>query len=683
MAFGTVNVPGVTSKELKAVSDVATAAKTKAEEALEEATANETAIGEVRQTTNTALDTANAAKRDASAAKTAVGAAQTTANTALETANLAKEIAEGAAQAIAAVQKSISVTPSQSGTLSYNEERQKPVWNNYPVEMLVITYGEGRVSEDAFTGETEAGVYKAYAMPKDDYTWGDKSRTERELTWRIQRATIAAVPIVKNPLTYTGFAQAPEWLNFNPAQLAKTETAQTNAGDYQSSFTPTANFQWPDGTISAKTVAWSINRDILTVPTQSENLIYNGSAQSPALSGYDGSKMTLEGETSGTNARWYSAIVTPKANYQWLDGSSSAKSVPWSISKASGSLSLSPTQISLSGDGDTAVIAVTRGGDGAISAASSNTNVATTSISGDYIVVTGKGEGSATVTVKVTEGTNHLAPSNKTANVSVTKPPISNLSWDDIAALSAAGNAASYYAVGDMKSITINGVVQGYTFSNLTVDAFILGFNHNSAHEGNNRIHWLIGKIDGKDVALCDTKFNSSGAVSGFCMNRTDTNNGGWNGSYMRNTVLGNSGTPSNPPANSLLAALPSDLRAVMKGTTKYTDNTGGGNHIASHVTATTDYLFLLAEFETFGASHGANRAEQNYQEQYDYFKAGNSRITYNHSNTGSAVWQWLRSSRNGTSNSVGLGFRTVNHNGGSAYSDSSLSAGVRPGFTI
>ena len=49
----------------------------------------------------------------------------------------------------------------------------------------------------------------------------------------------------------------------------------------------------------------------------------------------------------------------------------------------------------------------------------------------------------------------------------------------------------------------------------------------------------------------------------------------GWNGSYMRKTLLGNSGTPSSPPANSMLAALPSDLRAVMKSVTKYSDNTG------------------------------------------------------------------------------------------------------------
>ena len=616
--------------------------------------------------------------KTASDALAAANAAQGTANKALEIAELAKTTAEAAADAIAAVQNTISATPSQFGSPVYTGAKQKPTWNNYPVEMMTITYGEGRVSEETFAGETDAGEYKAYATPKEGYTWGDKSKTERELTWSIKRATIAVIPGVKNPLVYTGAAQVPEWLNFNAAQLTKTETAKTDAGDYGSSFTPTANYQWPDGTTAAKTIPWSIARATLIVPTQSGTLTYNGQAQSPTLSGYDAAKMTLGGDTSGTNAKGYSVTVTPKANYQWPDGSSSAKSVSWSIVKAAGSLSLSPTSATLGGVGEVQVIAVTRAGDGAISAASSNIGVAIAQVSGNNVVVTGKSVGSATITIKVAEGTNHLAPSNKTVSISVVKPTVANSTWDNIKSISEAGNAASYFAVGDVKSIRLNGAVQGFTFSNVAVDAFILGFNHNSGREGSNRIHWLIGKISGKDVALCDSQYNSNGSSAGFRMNQSNTNSGGWNGSYMRKTVLGNSGTPSNPPANSLLAALPSDLRAVMKGTTKYTDNTGGGSDNASYVTSTTDYLFLLAEFEVWGTRYGANSAEQNYQKQYDYFKAGNSRVAYNHSNTASAVWWWLRSPYYDYS----YHFRGVNTDGGSGNHNAYYSAGVRAGFS-
>ena len=306
----------------------------------------------------------------------------------------------------------------------------KPTWNNYPVEMLTITYGTGRVTESAFTGETNAGTYKAYATPKEGYTWGDKSATEREITWSIQRATIAEVPSVTTSLVYTGEAQAPVWKNLNTTQLTKTETAQTNAGDYSSSFAPTANFQWPDGTTAAKTVAWSIAKATLTVPTQSGTLTYNGSAQSPTLSNYDANKMTLGGDTSGTTAKGYAATVTPKANYQWPDGSTSAKSVPWVIGKAANTLTISPATIKINAPGETAVISVTRAGDGVVSATSNKTNIATVSKSGDYFVVTGVAVGSATITVKVAGGTNYLAPANKTCAVTVEAPKIYGASWD-------------------------------------------------------------------------------------------------------------------------------------------------------------------------------------------------------------------------------------------------------------
>lgn len=159
----------------------------------------------------------------------------------------------------------------------------------------------------------------------------------------------------------------------------------------------------------------------------------------------------------------------------------------------------------------------------------------------------------------------------------------------------------------------------------------------------------------------------------------SNTNSGGWNGSYGRKEVLGNSGTPTSPPANSLLAALPADLRAVMKPVTKYSDNTGGGSNNASYVTATTDYLFDLSEFEVQGSRTYANSAEKNYQLQYAYFKAGNSKITYHHGNTGTAVWCFSRSVHY-TSTSV---FCMTSTDGGAGFANAYHSGGRAPGFTV
>lgn len=259
-------------------------------------------------------------------------------------------------------------------------------------------------------------------------------------------------------------------------------------------------------------------------------------------------------------------------------------------------------------------------------------------------------------------------------------PVLNNNSWETISKVSQMGLAAQYWAVGDTKTITINGKVGNTTFSNLSVDAFILGFNHNSSREGANRIHFKIGKISGVHIALCDSNYGRSGSsASYFQMNASNTNSGGWNGSSMRKTLLGNSGTPTSPPSGSLLAALPADLRAVMKAVTKYSDNTGGGSDTASYVTSTTDYLFLLSEFEYHGARTYANSAEQNYQAQYDYYKAGNSKIHYKHNATGTKAHTWCRSVSSDASNT----FCFVRTDGSANNNNAYYSYGVAPGFCV
>lgn len=492
--------------------------------------------------------------------------------------------------------------------------------------------------------------------------------------------TINVLPSQNGTLTYNGQAQSPSWNAYNPDALTLGGvTTGTNAGTYTATFTPKGQYKWADGTQTAKEVTWTINAATMTIPTQSNSLTYTGSAQSPTWNNYDSGKMTLGGTISGTNAGSYNATFTPKTNYKWADGSTGAKTVAWSIAKAAGSLSLNKTSIKLTAAKTTDTITVTRAGDGKITATSSAPTVASVSVSGSVVTVTAKAKGSATITVNVAAGTNHTAPANKTCSVEVTLPTkvLNDNSWETIREVSSAGLGANYWAVGDVKSIVLNGAVVGYTFSNLTVNAFILGFNHNSAKEGANKIHFQIGKIGSTAVALCDSQYNNSGSSAAFRMNTSNTNSGGWNASYMRKTVLGNSNTPTNPLANSLMAALPSDLRAVMQPVTKYTDNTGNSSNSSGNVTATTDYLFLLAEFEVFGSRSGANQYEQNSQAQYDYYKAGNSRVAYNHSAVSTAVWWWLRS----PSCDRGNNFRRVYTDGTGNNRYAYYSAGVRPGF--
>ena len=495
--------------------------------------------------------------------------------------------------------------------------------------------------------------------------------------------TIQAVPAQSGSLTYTGSTQSPTWKGYDSSMMTiGGVTSGINAGTYTATFTPIGKYVWTDGTQEAKSVSWTIGRaEVKNVPAQTGSVTYNGSAQSPSWSNYNSSQLTIGGTRSATNAGSYSATFTPTSNYKWSDGTTTAKSASWTIGKATGSITLSASSLSLTYPKTSGTITVTRPGSGTVTASSGSTNIATVSVSGTTITVTAKATGSATITVNVGADTNYTAPSSKTFTVAVTlvSKTLSSNSWAVIKAVSDAGQGANYWSVGATKSVTINGKVGATTISSLKVDAFIIGFNHNSGKEGSNRIHFQIGKVSGKAVALCDSQYNSAGSSAMFHMNSSSSNSSGWNGSYMRKTLLGNSNTPASTLENSLMAALPSDLLAVMQTVTKYTDNTGDGSNSSGNVTSTTDYLFLLAEFEVFGTRYYANQYEQNSQKQYEYYKAGNSRVAYNHSAVSTAVWWWLRSAYYFGSDY----FCDVSTDGSYNNYYASYSAGLRPGFAV
>jgi hypothetical protein len=159
-------------------------------------------------------------------------------------------------------------------------------------------------------------------------------------------------------------------------------------------------------------------------------------------------------------------------------------------------------------------------------------------------------------------------------------------------------------------------------------------------------------------------------------MNASNTNSGGWKSSQMRTNICG---TSLSSYSGTIIAVIPAALRAVLKSVTKYTDNTGGGSTAASNVTATTDYFFLLSEFEVFGSISYGNTNEKNKQAQYAYYSAGNSKIKYKHNGTSTAAIWWLRSPNASTSNR----FVYVHTDGTVNYDRAFYSLGFAPGFCV
>lgn len=221
---------------------------------------------------------------------------------------------------------------------------------------------------------------------------------------------------------------------------------------------------------------------------------------------------------------------------------------------------------------------------------------------------------------------------------------LDNYTWDEISQISSANLGESYFSVGDRKQITLNGTIGLLTLSNYSTYAFIIGFNHNSGREGSGRIHFQFAKTalaGGTDICFVDGQYGvGPGSSPAFRMNMEESNAGGWAASYMRNHICGMN---KDSTSGTFMGVIPADLRNALKSVTKYTDNTGNSSSSGA-VTATTDYFFLLAEYEVYGTVESANTYEADYQQQYAYYSAGNSKEKYRHNSPEDYALWWLRS---------------------------------------
>lgn len=225
-----------------------------------------------------------------------------------------------------------------------------------------------------------------------------------------QNAIPVAYPTQAGIPAYTGSQLSPVWNNYDDTQITIGGIYKaTNAGTYEATFTPKDGYCWPDGTTSAISVEWNIEKGILGIPYVTGTYTYSGSSQSVVMVGYDSSTMVRSGQTSSTDAGRYPFSVSLKdtKNYEWEDGSNETKNYTWNIDKAI------PQKPVLSLSSKEREINVSRDGDGEIHASSSNNNI-TAAIDGTVITfdTIESTIGSGTITVTVGEGKNYFAYSD-------------------------------------------------------------------------------------------------------------------------------------------------------------------------------------------------------------------------------------------------------------------------------
>lgn len=642
----------------------------------------------------------------------------------------------------------VNVTNLTSGQiLVYNSETQKwenadqnngghvienPAGQNMPKRTGLQFTGGVTVSDDPTNGRTvielpvemlgasrlAAGARGLVPAPSA----GDEGKFLRgDGTWA--EAGGGGTTIVQKPTvtvetyTYDGTAQGPTITGLDAEHCTVTNATKIDAGTYTLtiSLKNTSTMVWSDLTTADITTEYTIAKKSVTIPTVSGSFTYDGAEKTATIgSTGDSAYWTQGGTVSATNAGTYTVTfdLNDLVNTKWSDDTTAQKSGTWTIAKAEQTIQLSKNSVTLDVSAlyDTVTVALTAG-DGTLSAVSSDTSIATATLSNGSIRIDAVNNGTTTVIVTASETANY---GTKTATISVTVALATDLddaSWATISAAAQDGTASSMWDVGDCKGILVNGTV-GTLSINQTLYVFILGFDHNSSVEGIGIQFgcFKTAKENGTDVALCDANYGSykSDGTKTFNMNHWggssspyNTNYGGWKGCDARYDILGStkqapsgygsipttsrvgydaaSDTATSPLANTLMSALPSDLRNVMKPITKYTDNTGNSSTAAANVTSSVDYLPLLAEYEIFGSNTYANTNEASKQVQYKYFENGNSKIKYNHSSTASAVYWWSRS----PGSSGAADFCRVGASGAASSNFSRRSFGLAPAFRV
>ena len=188
-------------------------------------------------------------------------------------------------------------------------------------------------------GTTARDDYEAIAKLSDaaNYEWnvesGDAS-ADQHIPWSIAKAKPTYTVPTGLSATYgqtLADVELPDCGNgsflWDAGKTASVGNAGTNK--FYLSFDPvdTVNYEEVTGIEVEVTVA----KAKIDVPTAKAGLTYTGKVQEGVA---NGEGYTRSGAYSATDAGTYKATVTPDANHAWSDGSTTAKTVSWTIARA-------------------------------------------------------------------------------------------------------------------------------------------------------------------------------------------------------------------------------------------------------------------------------------------------------------------------------------------------------------
>lgn len=527
--------------------------------------------------------------------------------------------------------KSVTLPAVEGTSKTYSASEQAPTIANYDANEITVS------------GTMEATNVGNYAITfsltsNTNYVWSDETIADKTVTWSISKLELP-VPTESGSLVFDGTAQVPTWNNYNQTYMTLTETAETDAGNYSSTFTliDTDNTKFVGTNETSVNVSWSIHDAVVTIPTVTGTTkTYNGSIQSVTISEYDSSIIQVTG-TSATNAGSYTVTMhLINANYKWSDNTTADKTVGWEIQKATASITFNPGVLNLSSSNKTATVQVSGTMSRQLSiSAISDTSAVSASVSGTTVTVTAlKSCTNVSVGVRASENANYKAAESNiyvSANL-IPKKTFAAATDEELVQmvqLADAGELDLYedcgWRVGQEREVTLS-----------AMSASVLAEPHASQKVTLVLMDVLLYNlvtpvldIYGEERTLCSfvVGLKNSLAEPGY-MNSEDTNKGSWKSSKRRawcNRVFYN--------------AFPSSIRGIFKQFKTLTASAYNGDTNEY----TEDYFALPAEKEVFGRRAYSNSIESNGLTQFEYYATSANRIK-KLGDAGSANYWWERS---------------------------------------
>ena len=201
----------------------------------------------------------------------------------------------------------VSIPPADTTKFVYNGKRQ--------------TYNIAKSPDYNVLGNVQAyaGSYEVSVLLTDfSYTtWADSTTEVKTYIFDIARAKVDLPEAVQTSFSYDGMTKYFVVTENSRYEVLPKNASASEVGVYERTVTlkDTLNYTWSDGSVTDKTITFTIGNGTIDIPVIPTEYVYNGTQ----ISFVPDNKAYVVDNGIQTDAGTYDVVVTLKAGYIWAD----------------------------------------------------------------------------------------------------------------------------------------------------------------------------------------------------------------------------------------------------------------------------------------------------------------------------------------------------------------------------